>query len=80
MTKRVENIATTLRLPRTLYDHAKRIAELEQFRNVGDFIVNVVASHVRALERQAIDDAFRGMADDQEYQLEALRVVEEFGG
>src|SRR5580704_18198221 len=31
-------------------------------------------------DRKAIDQAFRGMADDEEYQREALQIVEEFGG
>jgi len=32
------------------------------------------------VDRMAIDDAFRDMAHDKQYQREALRIVEEFGG
>lgn len=42
--------------------------------------MNIVAGYMRALEREAIDEAFRRMADDKEYLQEALRIVEEFGG
>jgi hypothetical protein len=45
---------------------------------VNDFIVNAVAAYVRAVERKAIDDAFRGMADDKQYQREALMIAEQF--
>jgi hypothetical protein len=34
--------------------------------------------NVRAMERKAIDDAFRGMALDKSYQREALLIVKQF--
>jgi hypothetical protein len=36
------------------------------------------AAGIQAAERKAIDDAFRGMADDKLYQREGLRIAEEF--
>jgi hypothetical protein len=45
---------------------------------VNDFIVSAVAVYMRAVERKAIDDAFRGMADDKQYQREALMIAEQF--
>jgi len=47
---------------------------------VNDFIVRAVAAYVRAMERRAIDEAFRGMAEDKNYQREAQRISEEFAG
>lgn len=47
---------------------------------MNDFIVNALELYVKAIERKTIDDAFRGMAHDKQYQREALRIAEEFGG
>jgi hypothetical protein len=69
---------TTLRLPRPLYERVKGHVEREQAGSVNDFIVNAVAAYVRAVERKAIDDAFRDMADDKQYQREALMIAEQF--
>ncbi|MGB7282959.1 MAG: hypothetical protein WBE13_11915 [Candidatus Acidiferrum sp.] len=77
-TKTARNIQTTLRLPRQLYERVKGYVDREQTRSVNDFIVNALAIHVRALERKAIDDSFQGMAEDKQYQREALRVAEQF--
>jgi hypothetical protein len=77
-TKTARNIQTTLRLPRQLYERVKRYVEEEQTRSVNDFIVNALAIHVRALERKAIDDSFQGMAEDKQYQREALRIADQF--
>ena len=38
----------------------------------------VQTDDTRAVKRKAIDDAFRGMADDKLYQCEALLIAEQF--
>ena len=82
MQNRSQNVTrktqTTLRLPRRLYEQAKLLVEQQKNGSVNDFIVAALSAYVRALERKAIDDAFRGMAHDKRYQREALRVIEEF--
>jgi hypothetical protein len=40
--------------------------------------LRALTAHVRAMERKAIDDAFRPMASDKRYQREALRLAEQF--
>ena len=69
---------TTLRLPRELYEQAKVLVERGKQGSVNDFIVAALSAYVRALERKAIDDAFRGMASDKQYQRETLRILKEF--
>lgn len=70
----------TLRLPRRLYERARQLVKEQQTGSVNEFIVKAVAAHLKAVERKVIDDAFAGMASDEEYRSEALRIVEEFGG
>jgi hypothetical protein len=70
----------TLRLPRQLYERAERLVKKHPTGSVNDFIVKALAAYVEAIERKAIDDSFRGMADDNAYHREALQIVAEFGG
>jgi Arc/MetJ-type ribon-helix-helix transcriptional regulator len=72
------NLQTTLRLPKQLYERIKSHVQRDQTVSVNEFIVNALAAYVRALERKAIDDAFLGMADDKQYQREALAIAEQF--
>jgi hypothetical protein len=74
------NLQMTLRLPKELYERAKLLVKKQQTDSVNDFIVKAVAAYLEAVERKAIDDCFSGMVHDKQYQLEALRIVEEFGG
>ena len=77
-TRASRNTQTTLRLPKQLYERVKRHVAAERADSVNDFILEAVSAYLRALERKAIDDAFRGMAEDKEYQREALRIAEQF--
>jgi hypothetical protein len=76
--KPAHNLQTTLRLPKQLYERIKSHVQRDQTVSVNEFIVNALAAYVRAVERKAIDDAFLGMADDQQYQREALMIAEQF--
>ena len=72
------NVQTTLRLPAPLYERTKDFVKRGSSRSVNDFIVRALAAYVRAKERRAIDEAFRPMKDDLEYQREALTIAEQF--
>ena len=76
--KTAHNLQTTLRLPKQLYERIKSHVQRDQTVSVNEFIVNALAAYVRAVERKAIDDAFLGMADDKQYQREALMISEQF--
>ncbi|MGC2229887.1 MAG: hypothetical protein WBA09_00125, partial [Candidatus Acidiferrum sp.] len=76
--KTSRNVQTTLRLPKQLYERAKQHVERQQAGSVNDLIVNALAAYVRAMERKAIDDSFRGMGEDRQYRREASRIAEEF--
>jgi hypothetical protein len=71
-------LQTTLRLPRPLYERVKNYVEQNKTGSLNDFVVTALSAYVRAVERKAIDDAFRGMADDKQYQREALLIAEQF--
>ncbi len=76
--KTTRNLQTTLRLPKQLYDRIKSQVQRDQAVSVNEFIVNALTAYLRAAERKTIDDAFRGMADDKQYQREALSIAEQF--
>jgi hypothetical protein len=76
--KTPHNLQTTLRLPKQLYERIKSHVQQDQRLSVNEFIVNALGAYVRAVERKAIDDAFLGMADDKQYQREALAIAEQF--
>lgn len=78
-----ETRATTVRLPRPLYDQAKRFVESEKqntatFLSLNDFFVTAIQAYVRLYRRRQIDAAFAMMAEDADYQQEASLLAEEF--
>lgn len=75
--------ATTVRLPRPVYDQAKSFVECEKQRNtpflsLNEFFVSAIQAYVKLYKRRQIDAAFAGMAEDADYQKEARLLVEEF--
>jgi hypothetical protein len=76
--KTARKVQTTLRLPRQLYERAKLFVEKGSTASVNDLIVNALAAYIKAMERKAIDEAFRPMAKDKRYQREALQVAKLF--
>jgi len=75
--------ATTVRLPRPVYDQAKVFVEREKkhtttFVSLNDFFVNAIQAYLKLYKRRQIDAAFAGMAEDADYQKEARLLVEEF--
>jgi hypothetical protein len=74
------NVQTTLRVPALLYARAKSFVAHGASRSMNDLIVSALAAYVKAQERRAVDEAFRPMKDNREYQRQALRFAEEFAG
>jgi hypothetical protein len=78
-----ETRATTVRLPRTVYDQAKRFVDSEKqntatFLSLNDFFVTAIQAYIKLHRRRQIDAAFAMMAEDADYQKEASLLAEEF--
>ena len=78
-----ETRATTVRLPRTVYDQAKRFVDSEKqntatFLSLNDFFVTAIQAYIKLHRRRQIDAAFAMMAEDADYQKEASLLTEEF--
>ena len=72
-------VQRTLRLPNTLYEQAKTLVEDENKANsINDFIVAAVAAYIKVMHRKIIDEGFCRMAEDTDYQKEAILITEEF--
>jgi hypothetical protein len=73
------SLQTTLRLPDSLYQKARKlIAGEKHASSMNDLIITALSAYLRALDRKMIDRAFAGMADDPEYQNEADLIAREF--
>ena len=81
VSERTERVRTTVRLPRPLYEEARKFVEREvvvSVETVNDFFVAAILAYVKLLRRKQIDAAFAGMGEDADYQKEARLVAEEF--
>jgi len=67
-------------MPRPLYDEARDFVEKEvsPANNINDFFVAAICAYVKLLKRKQIDVAFGKMAEDVDYQKEAMLISEEF--
>jgi hypothetical protein len=75
--------ATTVRLPRPVYDQAKQFVDCEKknattFLSLNDFFVTAIQAYIKLYRRRQIDAAFAMMAEDADYQKEASLLEEEF--
>jgi len=82
-TARAETRTTTVRLPRSVYDHAKCVVDKERGGagntiSLNDLIVAAIRAYLKMYRRRQIDAAFAGMAEDADYQKEAKLLAEEF--
>ena len=68
--------STTVRIPQGLYEEAKGFATQEE--TVGELIAESLKEKLRKLRKQRIDQAFAGMATDEKYQAETIKVSREF--
>lgn len=77
-----ETRATTVRLPRPVYDQAKHFVDSEKSAathiSLNDFFVTAIQAYVKLYRRRQIDAAFASMAEDADYQKEAKLLAEEF--
>ena len=73
-------VQSTVRLPRPLYQQAKKVVEDRnyQIQSFNDLLVAAITSYLKMLERRRIDAAICGMSEDADYEKEALLIAEEF--
>jgi hypothetical protein len=74
--------ATTVRLPRLVYDQAKQFVESEKNTasplSLNDFFAAAIQAYIKLHQRRQIDAAFASMAEDADYQNEASLLEAEF--
>src|SRR5207245_10830248 len=73
-----KRLRTTVRLPRPLYDEARKFVDCSPAENINDFFVTAICNYVKMLRRKQIDAAFAGMAEDADYLKESKLIEEEF--
>ena len=83
MATRTEMFATTVRLPRSVYEEAKCVVDKEKggsgpVVSMNDLIVLAITSYLKMYKRRQIDAEFALMAEDSDYQKEASLLAEEF--
>ncbi len=80
LSERTERVRTTVRLPRPLYEEARKFVERElvSAETINDFFVAAILAYVKLLRRKQMDANFARMAEDADYQKEARLIAEEF--
>jgi hypothetical protein len=78
-----ETRATTVRIPRPVYEQAKHFVDTERTSSatsvsLNDFFVTAIQAYVKLHKRRQIDAAFAMMAEDADYQKDANLLAEEF--
>jgi hypothetical protein len=68
--------STTVRIPQPLYEEAKAFAGKDV--TVSEFVAESLKEKLRRLRKERIDEAFSGMATDEKYQAETLKIAREF--
>ena len=71
-------VRTTLALPADLLERVDHLVRAGQVRSRSAFVARALRRDLAALEAAAIDADFAGMADDEEYQAEAVALAEGF--
>jgi hypothetical protein len=72
--------ATTVRLPKSVYEQAKAVVKKGSAAasSINDFLVEAVQDKLRQLREKEIDAAFAGMANDAEYRQSAIEMAQSF--
>jgi hypothetical protein len=72
--------ATTLRLPKRVYERAKQAVEAgdADADSFNDFVVDAIKERLRILREKEIDAAIAEIANDAEYQTSAVLMAREF--
>ena len=77
--RRKEYQNTTVRLPKRVYELAKTAVEKsEAGSSFNDFVVQAIEQKLQQLTEAEIDAAFAHMADDLDYQRDAVALAKEF--
>lgn len=69
---------TTVALPADLLEAADRAVRRGSARSRAELLARALRRELSAQRRAAIDAAFEGMAQDPDYQREAVQIAEEF--
>ncbi len=70
-------VRTTLALPADLLEQVDQAVRAGKARSRNVFVATALRHELATQEIAAIDAAFAGMANDEEYQAEALALAEE---
>jgi len=78
--KKERFFVTTVRLPKPVYERAKRAINTGQAdtHSFNDFVVQAVNERLRSLREQEIDAAIAEIANDPDYQRSAVQMAQEF--
>lgn len=74
----VRNIRTTISLPEELISRADRAVREGAARSRNELLASALRHEIESLERRRVDEAFTGMAEDEEYLREAEELAERF--
>ena len=81
METRGEFQTTTVRLPKKIYEEARAaVKDSKAASSINDFLVQAVEQRLKQLRDGEIDAAFSKMADDPEYQRDAVTLAQSFEG
>ena len=71
---------TTVRLPRKLYEEARRVVEkgATEASSFNDLLIESLESRLKQLRRERIDAEFASMKNDVQYQKEVNTLMREF--
>ena len=69
---------TTLSLPSDLLAAADQLVREGKARNRNELVAAALRTEVRQRQREAVDDEFAAMADDQDYLAEIRQLAGEF--
>ena len=73
-----QTVRTTLTLPAELLEATDKAVNAGKAKSRNEFVAQALRHELAAIKRAEIDAAFALMADDVEYQKEALMIANEF--
>jgi hypothetical protein len=73
---------TTVRLPKRLYDAARKAVEngKTEATSLNELLVNSLDTALKQLKREQIDAEFAAMRNDAQYRRESDNLTEQFAG
>jgi hypothetical protein len=75
-----KRVRTTVRVPKPLYEQARKFVDTDLVgaENINDFFVVAISAYVELLRRKEIDAQFARMATDADYHKESKLITEQF--